>query len=81
MSRSKRTVAVVAVAVVAAALAIGVWWRWGNQPRELLRPGADQQPWVELGRGSGWFGLNTVRIEKYGSVILYRLRDEPATDG
>ncbi len=36
---------------------------------------------VGLGRGSGWHGLDTVRITEKGTVDLYRQYDEKDTEG
>lgn len=32
--------------------------------------------WVEFGRGSGWHGLNTVKIDQTGRVVVHQMRSE-----
>src|SRR5258708_6474960 len=39
-------------------------------------------PWrIELGRGSGWHGLNTIKIDQDGRVAFHRLRSDRRDDG
>ncbi|MCP4113680.1 MAG: hypothetical protein GY749_50500 [Desulfobacteraceae bacterium] len=35
---------------------------------------------LEIGRGSGWLGLNTIKIEENGSVAVYILKEEQRED-
>jgi hypothetical protein len=36
-----------------------------------------KKPWViEFGRGSGWHGLDTAKLDQDGRLILYRLRED-----
>lgn len=32
--------------------------------------------WLEFGRGSGWHGLNTVKLDQTGKVVLHRMKSE-----
>lgn len=36
--------------------------------------------WLEFGRGSGWHGLNTVKIDQTGKVVLHRMKSESQQD-
>lgn len=60
--------------VVAFAIAAGVlaWDRWGFPLLVPFRRDPDQPYRIELGRGSGMFGLHTVRVDQDGVVTLYR---------
>lgn len=36
--------------------------------------------WLEFGRGSGWHGLNTVKIDQTGRAVLHRMKSECKED-
>jgi hypothetical protein len=36
--------------------------------------------WLEFGRGSGWHGLNTVKIDQTGRVVLHRMKSMHQND-
>src|SRR5262245_50445076 len=41
-----------------------------DRPTRRIDPG---QPWrIEFGRGSGWHGLETVKLDQDGRVVLHR---------
>jgi hypothetical protein len=64
---------VLAFGLVAAVFA---WDRWGFPLLVPFRLDPDQPYRIEFGRGSGWHGLNTVRVEQDGGVTLHRERTE-----
>lgn len=33
--------------------------------------------WLEFGRGSGWHGLDTVKLDQTGRVVLHRMKSTP----
>jgi hypothetical protein len=36
--------------------------------------------WLEFGRGSGWHGLDTVKIDQTGRAVLHRMKSERKED-
>ena len=49
-----------------------------DRPAFTVDPG---QPFrLEFGRGSGWHGLNTVKLDHTGRVVLHRLKSERRED-
>lgn len=36
--------------------------------------------WLEFGRGSGWHGLNTVKVDQTGRVVLHRMKSDRQQD-
>ncbi len=60
--------------------------RWRRVPPECVVSQfgvhhRSQQPfWIELGRGSGWDGLDTVKLDQTGRVILHRFKTERKND-
>jgi hypothetical protein len=64
-------------------------WEWNHQVQQVVpdeRPAFridTAQPWsIEFGRGSGMYGLETVKIDSTGRVVLHRpgLRRGPSGD-
>jgi len=40
------------------------------------------RPWgIEFGRGSGWHGLDTIKFDQDGRLVLHRLKEEPQGGG
>jgi hypothetical protein len=55
--------------------AVVAWGVWGFPLWVTFRLDPEQPYRIELGRGSGWHGLNTVRVDQEGSVMLYRQQE------
>lgn len=52
---------------VAAVLVVG-------HNRATLTIDRNQPFWIEFGRGSGWHGLDTVKLDQTGRIVLHRLQ-------
>jgi hypothetical protein len=49
-----------------------------NRPAFRIDPG---KPWrLEFGRGSGWHGLDTIKLDNDGRLVLHRLKPERQGD-
>ncbi len=60
--------------------AVAVWMVSPYARAYLLRRDLNRPYLVEFGRGSGWHGLETVKVLADGAVVLHRFRDERAGD-
>ncbi len=63
--------------VIVVGLLVAHLWDWLARPAVL---DADRPYMIRFGRGSGWHGLDTVKIREDGSVTLHRLisTDDPS---
>jgi hypothetical protein len=55
-------------------LAAGCSGRVEKDDRPAFAIDHTQPFWLEFGRGSGWHGLNTVKIDQTGRVVLHRMK-------
>jgi hypothetical protein len=64
--------------LIAFALAVigGVYLLAVRNDRPAFTIDHTQPFWVEFGRGSGWHGLDTVKIDQTGRVVLHRMKSE-----
>jgi hypothetical protein len=63
--------------LIAVALAVscgGVYLLSVRNDRRVFTIDHTQPFWLEFGRGSGWHGLDTVKIDQTGCVVLHRLK-------
>jgi hypothetical protein len=51
---------------------------WNDRPSFAIDHA--QQFWLEFGRGSGWHGLDTVKLDQTGRVVLHRMKSERKGD-
>jgi hypothetical protein len=62
-----------AVAILAGPVLVVLWWQLPPYFRGFIARLEPDQPWlIEFGRGSGWHGLDTVKVLQDGTVILHR---------
>jgi hypothetical protein len=61
---------VIAVALVVA----GCSGRVERDDRPAFTIDRTQPFWLEFGRGSGWHGLDTIKLDKTGGVVLHRMK-------
>jgi hypothetical protein len=67
--------------VIAVALAvIGCSGQVEKDDRPAFAIDRTQPFWLEFGRGSGWHGLNTIKLDQTGRVVLHRLKSERRQD-
>ena len=66
--------------IVAALAAAGCSGRVEKDDRPAFAIDHAQPFWLEFGRGSGWHGLNTVKIDQTGRVVLHRMKSERQPD-
>lgn len=57
-------------------MAVAVFATVGCSGRPALRIDPTQPFRIEFGRGSGWHGLDTIKIDQGGSVVLHRAKRE-----
>ena len=63
----------------AVVVAIGCFGQVAEVDGPILRIDAAQPFQVEFGRGSGWEGLDTIKLDEKGVVVLHRMK--PETEG
>jgi hypothetical protein len=62
------------VIVIVLAVATGCSGRVEKDDRPAFTIDRTQPFWLEFGRGSGWHGLDTVKIDQTGRVVLHRMK-------
>lgn len=62
------------VIVIALAAAAGCSGRVETDDRPAFTIDRAQPFWLEFGRGSGWHGLDTIKIDQTGRVVLHRMK-------
>jgi hypothetical protein len=67
--------------VIAVAFAVvGCSGRVEKDDRPVFTIDRAQPFWLEFGRGSGWHGLDTVKLDQTGRVVLHRMKSERQQD-
>ncbi len=69
--------------VIAVALAVvggGVYFLAVRNDSPAFTIDHTQPFWLEFGRGSGWHGLHTVKIDQTGRAVLHRMKSERERD-
>src|SRR5262249_50895911 len=62
--------------IVVAFAVVGCSGRIEKDDRQAFAIDHTQPFWLEFGRGSGWHGLDTIKIDQTGRVILHRMKSE-----
>jgi hypothetical protein len=62
--------------IVVAFAVVGCSGRVEMDDRPAFTIDLTQPFWLEFGRGSGWHGLDTVKIDQTGRVVLHRMKSD-----
>jgi len=68
------------VVIVVAFAVVGCSGRVEKDDRLAFTIDLTQPFWLEFGRGSGWEGLDTIKIDQSGRVVLHRKKSERKED-
>src|SRR3984957_17019307 len=68
------------IAVALAVVAGGVYLLAVRNDSPAFTIDRSQPFWLEFGRGSGWHGLDTVKLDQTGRVVLHRMKSERKED-
>jgi hypothetical protein len=71
MLTRRRLLMLIATALI---VPVGGWAVWRAFAASAFTIDRTQPFWLEFGRGSGWHGLNTVKLDQTGRVLLHRMK-------
>jgi hypothetical protein len=64
------------VLTITAVVVVGCFGQVEKDDRPISRIEPTQSFRLEIGRGSGWHGLDTIKLDQEGHVVLHRMKEE-----